>query len=82
MEQIGDYIARDNPRRAVTFIAELRGRCEALLATPEGYPIVPEYGSNIRRIVHGNYNIYYRVVGDQIVLKTVRHSARRVVRIR
>jgi len=27
LETIGDYIARDNPRRAVSFVRELRDKC-------------------------------------------------------
>ena len=28
LESIGDYIAEDNPRRALGFVAELRAQCE------------------------------------------------------
>jgi plasmid stabilization system protein ParE len=28
LEAIGDYIAEDNPARALTFIGEIRRRCE------------------------------------------------------
>ena len=27
LEEIGDYIVRDNPRRAISFIGEIRDRC-------------------------------------------------------
>lgn len=30
LERIGDYIAQDNPRRAFTYVQELRARCERL----------------------------------------------------
>ena len=30
LEAIGDFIARDNPERAVSFIGELRAKCLAL----------------------------------------------------
>jgi len=30
LEEVGDYIALDNPRRAVTFIREVRQHCELL----------------------------------------------------
>jgi len=35
IEDIGDYIARDNPRRALGFITELRGQCARLAKTPQ-----------------------------------------------
>jgi toxin ParE1/3/4 len=34
LERIGDSIARDLPRRAVSFIAELRESCESLGSMP------------------------------------------------
>ena len=30
IEEIGDFIARDNPARAVSYIQELRAKCEQL----------------------------------------------------
>jgi toxin ParE1/3/4 len=27
LEEIGDYIARDNPRRAISFLGELEAHC-------------------------------------------------------
>ncbi len=34
IENIGDFIARDNPAGAVTFIAELRQRCREIVDWP------------------------------------------------
>lgn len=58
---IGDYIAKDNPLRALSFVDELKLRCEALEDTPFAYALIynrPETG--IRRLVHGRYGIFYR----------------------
>ncbi len=35
LEEIGDYIAQDNPIRAGTFVAELRAHCEKICLNPE-----------------------------------------------
>jgi toxin ParE1/3/4 len=43
IEAIGDWIARDNPARAVTFVAELKASCRRILDTPRGYPVVPRH---------------------------------------
>lgn len=76
LEQIADYIARDNPRRALSFILELRGRCEELLDTPNGFAIVPRYERyDIRRRVHGNYLIFYRVETAKVVIVHILHGA-------
>ena len=34
LEEIGDYIAQDNPVRAGSFVAELRAHCEKICLTP------------------------------------------------
>ena len=36
LEEIGDYIALDNPRRAVPFIREIREHCEKIAEGPQG----------------------------------------------
>ncbi|WP_423753177.1 type II toxin-antitoxin system RelE/ParE family toxin [Agrobacterium tumefaciens] len=54
LEPIVHYIANDNPPRALSFVQELRGKCEALAYNPLGFPLVPQYeGYGIRRQVHG-----------------------------
>ena len=73
LERIGDYIAQDNPRRALSFIAELRDKCIGLGEMYEAFPLVPRYG--LRRRVHGNYVIFYKVETDRIVVIHVLHGA-------
>jgi toxin ParE1/3/4 len=41
LEDIGDYIARENPARALTFLNELRATCLAIASTP---PPAPSFG--------------------------------------
>lgn len=76
LERTADYIARDNPRRALTFIQELRTSCLDLADTPEGFALVPRYErQGIRRRVHGSYLIFYRVRGERIIVIHVLHGA-------
>jgi len=76
LEQIADYIARDNPHRALSFVQELRGKCEALACSPLGFPLVPRYEQHgIRRRVHENYLIFYRVDVDRAVILRILHGA-------
>jgi toxin ParE1/3/4 len=76
LESIGDYIAAHNPARASTFVVELRERCEGLADMARGFPLVPRYESaGVRRRVHGNYLIFYRVVGDTIEVVHVLQGA-------
>jgi toxin ParE1/3/4 len=63
LEQIGDYIARDNPRRALSFMRKLREQCTGLADLPFARPLIPRYEHlGVRHRVHGNGQIFYRVV--------------------
>ena len=71
------YIEADNPTRAVSFVEELLDRCLALADTPRAYPLVPRYERfGIRRCVHGNYLIFYRLQPEQIEVIHVLQGAR------
>lgn len=62
LEAIGDFIAADDPVRAITFIDELVACCIRLADAPHGFPLVPRHeGTGIRRRVFGRYLIFYRV---------------------
>jgi toxin ParE1/3/4 len=77
LEQIGDYIAQDNPTRALSFVRELRTAALTLADTPRAFPIVPRYKSHgIRRRPFGNYLIFYRAKTDQLVILAILHGAR------
>jgi plasmid stabilization system protein ParE len=76
LESIGDWIARDNPERAASFVNELLRACLELAEFPERFPIVPRYAERgIRHRVHGNYLIFYRVEGDKVAVLHVLHGA-------
>ena len=57
LEEVGDYIALDNPGRAVSFIREIRQHCEKIADGPNHYVARPDLGDAIRICVHGNYLI-------------------------
>jgi plasmid stabilization system protein ParE len=77
LEEIGDYIARDNPERARTFVAELLGMAGRLGERPEAFPVLPRYAHlGIRRRVHGAYLIFYRLETEQVTIIHILHGAR------
>ena len=43
LERIGDYIALDNPRRALSFVLELRDACMSLANLHLAFPLVSRY---------------------------------------
>lgn len=76
LERIGDYIARDNPARALTFVGELRAACIGLGDFPERFPVLPRYAdARIRYRAHGNYLVFYRVAADCVTVLHVLHGA-------
>lgn len=77
LEAIGDYIAQDNPGRALTFVRDLREQCEGLVDFPKRFPLVPRYEPyGVRRRVFGNYAIFYRADADRVVVLHILHGAR------
>lgn len=76
LEAIGDFIAQDNPVRAISFLRELRIKCLTLADLPNGFPLVPRYEAlGIRRRRHGNYLIFYRVEVERLVVIHILHGA-------
>ena len=76
LEAIGDYIARDNPARAISFIRELRARCLELADFPRSFPLVPRYERHeVRHRVHRNYLIFYRIEAARVSVIHILHGA-------
>ena len=76
IEEIADYIARDKPQRALSFVEELRAKCLDLVHAPHGYPLVPRYESHgVRRRIHGAYLIFFQVKEDKVIVLHVLHGA-------
>lgn len=77
LETIGDYIARGDPAAAIRFIRAIRKRCLALTDFPERFPLVPRYeAGGVRRLVMGNYLIFYRAERDRVIVLHILHGAR------
>jgi toxin ParE1/3/4 len=78
IEEIGDFIARDGPRRAVTYIHELRDRCSQLVEFPRAAPLRPALGNGVRCVVFGRYLIFYVVHAGVLEIRRVLHGARSI----
>jgi toxin ParE1/3/4 len=76
LEAIGDYIAQDNPKRAVSFIREMRERIRAVGENPLIYRVRPEIGEGARMAVVGRYVILFRVVGEIVRIERVVYGGR------
>jgi toxin ParE1/3/4 len=76
LEAIGDYIAQDTPKRAITFIREMRERIRAVGENPLIYRVRAEIGEGARMAVVGRYVILFRVVGEIVRVERVVYGGR------
>ncbi len=79
LEAITDYIAADNPKRAQTFVREIRGRCRLLGNFPESARRFPELGKDARILPYRNYIILYRNLPREVSIERVIHGARDIL---
>ena len=78
LEEITDFIALDNPARAVSFIDELRAQCTRLCANPSAYRLRPDIAGGLRSCAYGRYVIFFDVNERQLTIVRILHSARDV----
>jgi toxin ParE1/3/4 len=76
LEEIGDRIAELSPRRAVTFVRELRRRSEQIALFPKAGAPRPQWGADIRIAVHGKYVIVHRSRDEMVQILRIVHGAR------
>ena len=78
LEEIGDYIALDNPPRALSFIRELRAQCRKTLDNPLAFPAREDLAPGLRVRPYGQYLIFYRLVDTTVRIERILHGARDV----
>lgn len=76
LDEIAAYIAEDSPRRALSFIREIRDRLEDIRERPLLYRIRAEIGENARLAPHGRYVILFRIAGDVVRIERVVYGGR------
>jgi toxin ParE1/3/4 len=77
LEEIADWIARDNPERARTFVAELVRAGKAIGRAPYSYPLVDRTRDpRLRRRVYRSYLIFFDIGSDTVEILHVVHGAR------
>ena len=75
MTEIADYISRENPTAAVSWVKAVFDKVENIKQFPYVGRIFPEANrKEIREILFKNYRIIYRVGTEHISILTVRHG--------
>ena len=73
---IADYIAQDNPARAVSFIREIREKIHLIAQHPLLYQLRHEIGEDARLAVVGRYILLFRIVGETVRIERVIYGGR------
>ncbi len=68
---IADYIAEDNPNRAIEFLREIREEIRRLGKNPLIYRLRPEIGEEARLAIVGRYVILFRTRGRVVRVERV-----------
>ena len=76
LDDISSYIAQDNPRRAVTFIKDIRAKFRDIQRSPLIYQLRPDIGDEARMATVGNYAILFRVIGEAVRIERVTYGGR------
>lgn len=76
LESIADYFAMESPSQALVFVQGLRAHCEKLSDLPKRFPLVPQHETSGRRMVHGNFLVFYRVSPETVDVLHILHGAR------
>lgn len=62
--EIGDFIALDNPQRALSFIAEIEARMIEAGQRPASFPSRDDLHEGLRAARHGRYLIFFLALPD------------------
>ena len=76
LEAIGDYIATDSPKRAVSFVRELRKQCQRIAQNPSGYRLRSELADRLRSCAYGHYVIFFEASSEEVAIVRILHGAR------
>ena len=79
--EIGDFIATDNPERAISFVAEIEVKITAIATRPESFPARDELHEGLRSARHGRYLIFFVALEDEVRIVRVLHGARDLPRL-
>jgi plasmid stabilization system protein ParE len=76
LDAIADYIAQDNPTRAVSFIREIGAQILVVGQNPLLYQLRPEIGEGARMAIVGRYVILFRIVAESVRIERVVYGGR------
>ena len=79
--EIGDFIAQDNPERALSFLAVIEAKVHQAAERPESFPARDDVRKGLRSARHGRYLIFFLDAGPEVQVVRVLHGARDLPRV-
>lgn len=79
LDDIENYIALDDPERAISFVMELMDLGDSLSVfgmAEKGTPAKWTDDPNIRELYYGNYAIIYEILQDAVMIHEIHNTAR------
>jgi toxin ParE1/3/4 len=77
LDEIADWIGRDNWDRAEAFIDLLQSKCMTLSRYPRRYPLVTGAAeAGLRKLTFRDYLIFYRPLDEKLEILRIVHRAR------
>ena len=79
LNSIEDYIARDNPERANSFVLELIDLGDSLSVEGQAYRGTPAkwiQDENVRELYYYEYTLIYEIKMDKVIIHEVHNSAK------
>ncbi len=76
LADISTYIARDNPKRGLSFVEEIKNVCQQWAENPLAGRHRPDLREGIRCFPHGNYVVFYLPDSDGMTVVRVIHGSR------
>jgi toxin ParE1/3/4 len=76
LDAIAEYIAQDNPSRALSFLVEIGAKFHAIESHPMLYRLRPEIGEDARIAIVRRYVILFRVVNEIVRIERVVYGGR------
>jgi toxin ParE1/3/4 len=80
IENVGDYIAKDNPSAAIAFVQRLLDRCSQIAQFPGIGRRRSDLKSAYRSVTEGQYVILYIASSDKVEIVRVLHGKQDIER--
>jgi len=76
---IADYIAQDNPTRALSFLREIGAQVHTIGQNPMLYQLRPDIGEGARMAIVERYVILFRIMAKSVRVERVVYGCRDLV---